>query len=175
MRTGKNLVDARAKQIAEQFTHAHGELLSIAERCSGAEWRAYSAAEGWRVETTVHHVAADYPALFEVLQAISTGVPPPSVTREQLDQRNARHAQQSAGLTKQETLVLLRRNGGAITDFIRRLNSQQLDPTGQVLGQNVSGAHVIETWMIGHIQNHLTSIRATIERIEVDENVDRAC
>ncbi|MGE0542013.1 MAG: maleylpyruvate isomerase N-terminal domain-containing protein [Dehalococcoidia bacterium] len=108
-------MDARVEQMAERFAHAHGELTSIAERCSGAEWQARCAAEGWPVGTVVYHVAIDYPALLDVLQAIATGVPPPSVTREQLDQRNAQHAQRCAGLSRQEILVRLQRNGEAIT------------------------------------------------------------
>ena len=156
-------MDVRAEQMAERFARAHGELTLIAERCSDAEWQACCAAEGWPVGTVVYHVAADYPALLDVLQAITAGVPPPSVTREQLDQRNAQHAQQAVRLTRQEILALLRRNGEAIESFIRRLDSRRLDRTGRVLGQDVSGAQVIESWMIGHIRTHVASIRAAID------------
>jgi hypothetical protein len=148
--------------MAERFARAHGELTSIAERCSDAEWRAWCGAEGWQVGTVVYHVAADYPALLEVLQAITRGGPSPSVTREQLDQRNAEHARLSAQLTRGEILTLLRRSGEAVSDFIRRLDAQQFDRTGRVLGQDVSGAQVVESWMIGHIQSHVSSIRAAI-------------
>jgi hypothetical protein len=149
--------------MADRFERAHGELTFIAERCSDAEWQARCVAEGWPVGTTVHHVAADYPDLLDVLQAISTGAPPPSVTREELEQRNARHARESARLTRGEVLALLRRNGEAITALIHGLDTQQLDRTGRVLGQDVSGAQVIESWMIGHIRTHVASIRAAID------------
>jgi hypothetical protein len=99
----------------------------------------------------------------DVLRAITAGVLPPSVTREQLDQRNAQHAQQSARLTRQEILALLLRNGEAIENFIRGLDSRRLDRTGRVLGQDVSGAQVIESWMNGHIRTHVASIRAAID------------
>jgi uncharacterized damage-inducible protein DinB len=155
----------RPEQLAARFARSNDELIAVADHCPDAQWHAICPAEGWTVGVTLHHVADDYAALLEVIEAIATGHAVPAWTRELLDQRNANHARQFARCTKDETLTLLRRNGAALERTIRRLSDEQLTHTGRVLDQELSAAQVVDLLLLGHIRNHLASIRAALEAI----------
>lgn len=94
-----------------------------------------------------------------MIEAIAWGRPPPPVTRASLDQRNADHAERFARCTSTETLTLLRDNGALLGRAIRDLSDEQLAHTGLVLRQNASVAWLVEHALMGHVRNHLESIR----------------
>ncbi|MGD9892187.1 MAG: DinB family protein [Dehalococcoidia bacterium] len=152
------------EQLAEQFLHANAMLASVAEGCSDAQWQARTDAEGWSVGVAVHHVADDCLDLLDVIAAIAEGRNVPEVTRESLDERNARHAWQSASYSKTETVELLRRNAIVVADTIRHLTDGQLARSGVVLGREASIEQIVTVLLPGHIESHLASIRRAIER-----------
>ncbi len=152
-------MESRAQNLAARFAAVNQELIEFVACCSNADWKTPCVAEGWSAGVTVHHIATDYPAVLDVIAAIAGSSPAPEVTREVLDHRNARHAQQFAQCTRSETASLLQRNGAAVMKMIVRLSDEQLQRSGNVLGRDLSVGTCIEDWLIGHIRRHLESIR----------------
>jgi hypothetical protein len=153
-----------AEQLAEQFLRTNAALVSMAEACSDAQWRARSDATGWSVGTVIYHVAADYLDLRMVIEAIAGGSGAPEVTREALDERNARQARQFASYSKAETVEMLRHNATVVADTIRHLTDEHLACSGVVLGRETTVEQIITVLLPGHIESHLASIRAAMWR-----------
>jgi hypothetical protein len=151
-----------AELLAERFLRANDVLVSVAEGCSSAQWQARCEAEGWTVGIVIHHVAGDYLDLLLAIEAIAAGRNVPEVTRESLDDRNARHARKSGSCSRAETVELLRRNAATVADMIRHLDDDQLARSGVVLGRATTVEQLIAVVLLGHIDGHLTSIRSTI-------------
>ena len=152
----------RAQALANRFEEANREIISTLERCSDAQWRAKCAGETWSVGVVAHHVAESHAAIARIIQTIAAGQPLPNVTTEMIDQRNAQHAQQHADCTKQETLDLLRKNGGSAAATVRGLSDEELGRSGTLRAGLMSAEQVVEGILIGHVKGHVTSIRAAI-------------
>jgi hypothetical protein len=153
----------RVEALLRHFQQAHEELVAVAAGCPPGRWRAHCAAEdGWPVGVVVHHVAEDYADVRAVIEALAAGGPVPVMTRVGLERRNAQHARRAAGCAQEETVALLRRNGAALTETIRRLDDERLARAGRVLGRETSVARMVEPVLLDHIRTHLASIRAAI-------------
>ncbi len=152
----------QAKALTERFEQANQELIGTVERCSDAEWRAPTSAEGWPVGVAAHHLAEGHKAIAALIQLAATGQPLPVLSMEMLDQRNAEHARQHANCTKAETLELLRQHGATAAATVSGLSDDQLNRTAPWRTGPLKVREMIERILIGHIQNHLGSIRAAI-------------
>ena len=91
-------------------------------------------------------------------------LPVPPLTTEQLDQGNAKHAQDHADCTKEETLEMLRTGGAAAATAVRGLTDEQLDKTSTVISgaPDMSVEQVIENVLIGSAAGHGASIKKTL-------------
>lgn len=152
----------RAGTLTERFEQANQELIQAVERCSDAQWRATTSAEGWSVGVVAHHLAEGHKAIAGLIQAAASGQPLAMLTMEMLDQRNAEHAKQHANSMRTETLELLRQNAALAAATVRGLTDDQLDRIAQARIGPMKVQEMIERILIGHVQNHLDSIRATI-------------
>ena len=156
----------RTSALADRFEQASRDIISAVEGCSDAEWRAITAGERWSVGVVARHVAEGHKAIAGLIQLAATGQPLPGLTMEMLDQMNAEHARQHANCTKAETLELLRQNAALAGGLVRGLGDDQLDRTASPLGgMPATSVHqMIERILIGHIKEHLESIRVAIAR-----------
>ncbi|MBI3964093.1 MAG: DinB family protein [Chloroflexi bacterium] len=160
-------LNVRAEALAERFEVANSELITVIERCTESQWQAHCTPEGWSVGVTAHHLAVDHPILAGAVQAVATGQPLPPLTSAAIDQMNAEHAAQRASYGKNETLELLRSGGAAAASAVRALGDEQLDRVGTIPWEGdrpVSAQQLIEEKLIGHISEHLESIRAALQR-----------
>ena len=158
---------SQAESLARSVEQANGELVSLLERCSDEQWRASCRAEAWPVGVTAHHVAGGHEALSNFVRLLASGQPLPPITSEMLDRMNAEHAEQYADCGRAETIELLRRNGEAAAETVRRLSDEQLDRSAPMTimgGAPVSARQMIENVLIGHVREHATSIRAALDR-----------
>jgi hypothetical protein len=161
---GSKRMSERAAALAERFERINQDLIATVERCSDADWQRACAGEGWPVGVTAHHVATSYPAFSSFIQGIATGADLPPITPEMLDASNARHAEEHAGCSRQETLAMLRRDGQAAAEAVRGLNDEQLDRTAPLAlagGAAISAQQMAE-FMIGHPTDHLASVQAAL-------------
>ena len=157
-------MSVRAAALADRFERINRDLIAAVERCADADWQRTCAGEGWPIGVTAHHVATSYPAFKGFIQGIATGADLPPITPEMLDASNARHAEEHARCSRQETLELLRRDGQAAAEAVRGLSDEQLDRTAPMAlaGGSAVSAQQMAEFMIGHPTDHLASIRAAL-------------
>jgi hypothetical protein len=77
---------------------------------------------------------------------------------------NAQHAKEHAQCTKAETLELHKKNAAAAAAVVRALSDAELDRSGSVLVgvPPMSTQQAVESILIGHVNEHLGSIRAAV-------------
>jgi uncharacterized damage-inducible protein DinB len=153
----------QSQALASRFEQASQEMIATVERCSDAQWKTQTSGEKWSVGVVAHHVAQAHEAIAGFVRMIATGQPLPPLTMDMLHQMNAEHAKQFANCTKAETLALLRKNAAAAASTIRGLSDEQLDRSQPVMGgPPMTAQQMVEQVLIGHLQEHYGSIKATV-------------
>ena len=155
---------ARAEALAKQFETKAKDATAVLERLSEADWKKMTAAEKWPVGVVAHHVAGGYEAIAGIVKTIAEGKPGPNLPMDALHAMNAKHVQEHANCTKAETVALHKKNAAAAAAMVRGLDDAQLDRTGTVLAglPAMSAAQFVERALIGHIDEHIGSIRAAV-------------
>lgn len=156
----------RAAALAERIEEGAALLAEFAEGLSDEEWHTPASETDCRlVGVIVHHVASMYPIEIEVARAVAGGHPVTDVTWEAVAALNAKHAQEQAGVTKQTTLELLRRNSREAANTVRAFTDEELDraaPFSLSFGAPVTAQFVIEDHALRHSWHHLARIRRTL-------------
>jgi quercetin dioxygenase-like cupin family protein len=154
----------RSRAIAWRFGQANEALIATIEQCTPEQWRAVCADTGWTVGVQAHHVAAGEAALAGVIRDVAEGRPHPPMPPEMLDAINARHAEEFANVTQEETIALLRENGALAAALYRSLSDSQLARTAILTpdGSATSAAQLIEYLAIGEIERHGEYLRNAI-------------
>jgi len=152
----------QAEALAQHFEQANDEAIAVVEGCPDERWRAHHASEGRSVNVLAHHVAVGHQIIAEWVQGIATGQPLPALTMDSFTEPNAQHARQNADVTKPEAIAELRHQGATAASLIRGLSDEQLDRAGELLGRQMRTRDVIEGVLIGHVRNHLGSIREAL-------------
>ena len=153
----------RARALAWRFAHANDALIATIEECTLDQWRAVCTDTGWTVGVQAHHIAVNEAVIASVAQGVAEGHPHPPMPPGKLDEMNARHAEEFANATKEETLALLRDNGPMAADIYRRLSDAQLALMATLAADyTVSVVDLIERHAIGEIERHGEHIRSAI-------------
>jgi hypothetical protein len=87
------------------------------------------------------------------------------VTREVVSGLNAQHAQEQAGVTREATLDLLKRNSREAAAAVRGFTDEELDraaPFSLSFGAPVTAQFVIEDHALRHSWHHLAKIRKAL-------------
>ena len=161
----------RAENLADQFEKANDQFIALIERLNEGQWRARCSAEGWTVAETACHLAEDHRVLADFVQLVVDGKALPDFTVDGLHQMNAEQAARNANCTKDQVLQLLRTNGAAALAIVRGLTDVQLNHAIKVpashpfrvldnLPERLTPTIGIEAGLIGHIQEHGSSILA---------------
>ena len=155
---------SQAEDLAKQFEAKANEATGVLERLSDADWKKVTTAEKWSVGVTAHHIAASHELIAGIIKTIADGQPGPNISMDVIHGMNAKHAQDSANCTKAETLALHKQGAAAAAATVRGLSDAQLDRTGAVLAgmPPMSAAQLAGGLLVGHIDEHLGSIRATV-------------
>ena len=152
----------QAHALAQRFEQANDETIGVVEGCPDVHWRAHHPREGRSVNVLAHHIAVSHRLIAEWVQGVATGQPPPALSVDSFTAPNARDAQQYATVTKPEVIGELRHQGAAAAALVSGLSDEQLDRTGELLGRERRTREVIEGILIGHVRNHLASIREAL-------------
>jgi len=155
-------MNEQAQELAQRFEQANAEAIGVVEGCPEEQWRAHHAGEGRSVNVLAHHIAVGHHAIAEWVQGIATGQPLPALTMESFTEPNAQHARQFVNVTKPEVITELQQQGAAAARLVRGLSDEQLDRTGELLGQQRRARDVIEGILIGHVRSHLRSIHEAL-------------
>ena len=155
---------AKGEAFAKQFEAKVEEATTLLEKLTDADWMTTTAAEKWTVAVTAHHIASSYEPATQIIKTIAAGQALPHFTREMLDERNAQHAQKSAGCTKAETIALHKKGAAAAAAAVRGLSDGELAKTGTVFTgmPPVSAEELVKRILLGHVDAHFGSIRKTI-------------
>jgi hypothetical protein len=160
-------MSTRSEALAMRLEQGAQSLLSFAERLSDTEWRMICPQDGRTVGALVYHVASVYPVEIDLAQALAAGKPIEGVTWDVVAEMNAGHAQESANVSKAETLRRLRENSAAAAKAVRALSDEQLNRAASVsLNDNapLTTQFIIEDHALRHSFHHLANIRATVGR-----------
>ncbi len=155
-----------SEQLAARFVQSQGEFIEAVEGLTDEEWKLRSWGEGWTIGAVVHHIATDEVA--HRARASAAGAPLPGYRNmAEIDALNARESEEFRECDRAETLELLRAATASIAEWMRGLSEEELSRTTQLLGNaQVTTHQLIEGTLITHPGSHLTSIRATLERMD---------
>jgi hypothetical protein len=157
---------ARAEELARKFEAKAQEATGVLERLSDADWKKVTAAEKWSVGVTAHHIAASHETIAGLVKTLADGKPGPNIPLDAIHGMNAKHAQEHAACTKEDTLALHRKNVTAVASLVRGLADEQLDRSGNVIAgiPAMSAGQLAGGLLCSHIDEHLGSIKATVGR-----------
>ena len=155
---------AKSEQLARQFEANAQEAGHVLEKLSDADWATVTEAEKWSVGVTAHHLATSYERVPEIARALAAGQSFGNFTRKMLDERNAQHARDFAGCTKDETLALHRAGAANAAAVIRGFTDEQLGTIGVLFtdAPPMTVEQLIMGALIHHTDEHYGSIRKTV-------------
>lgn len=153
----------RAEDLAAQLEAINDGVMAEVSASGEEAWRRVTENEGWPVGVVAHHIASVQRFFAGVLAGLASGARAPALSNADVDENNARHAREFAGVGRPETMVALRVNSAELLEVIRGLSDDDLARTALIVdGQELTGAQVIELGLIGHLREHLASMQATI-------------
>ena len=162
----KATMSEQAIELANRFTAANDRLIRTIQGASDAELQTICPGEQWSVLVTARHVAISYRVVASWIRRVANGEEVP-VTRQQIDQGNALHAQEFATASREEVLTLLRDNGIKAAETIRNLSDEQLGTSaimGPENGARLTAEQVAQEVLIDHVAEHTTDIQAALAR-----------
>jgi len=154
----------KAKELLERFNAINNELISLVEKCPDEDWKKVVSGEEWTLGVVMRHVAgAHFGFLLDLAKNMVEGKPLPEMSMDQIDQMNAKHAQDYANCTKEEVLDMFRKNGASIAEFVNGLNDEDLEKTAHfsLAGSDINTKQMIKIIIHGGTE-HLNSIKTTI-------------
>ncbi len=157
---------AKGEALARQFEAKAQEAEALLEKLSDADWTRKTAAEKWTVGVTAHHLAQSHEAVANIVKTIAAGQAVPHFTVEMLDQMNAKHAKEFANCTKPDTIALHKKGAAVAVAVVRGLSDAELEKRGTVFAgaPPMSAEELVKRALLGHIDEHVGSIRKTIGR-----------
>jgi len=157
----------RSRELARRLELGALALEAFASSLTDIEGQSRLPHDGRKIGVVVHHVATVYPIEIELAQTVAAGKPVEGVTSDVIDAMNAAHAKQYDGVTKDETLELLRRNSTAAAAAIRALTDDQLDsatPVSLYANAPLTCQFVLEDHAVRHSYHHLARVRAALQQ-----------
>ncbi|HEV8473940.1 MAG TPA: DinB family protein [Methylomirabilota bacterium] len=155
---------AKGETLAKQFEAKAQEATSVLEKLSDADWKKVTSAEKWSVGVTAHHIAVSHEIIAGLIKSVASGQASGPIAIDDIHAMNAKHSQEQAGCTKTDTLALHKKNVAAAASLVRGLDDAALGRSAVVLkGMPTMSAEQLTTrLLVGHIDEHLSSIRATV-------------
>ena len=156
---------AKAEALAQQLDGKVRDALVTLEKLGESDWKKVTGAEAWTVGVTAHHLAGALDVVAGIVHGIESGAASRgSFTRAMLDELNAQHAKEHDGCGRAQTLALFRKSATTASAIIRGLNDEQLAKTGTVFSdaQPMTAEQLIVLGLLGHIDDHMGSIRKTV-------------
>lgn len=154
---------ARCEELATRLERANAAFVAAVEGCPEDAWQRTTQEEGWTVAALAHHIAAGHEGISGLVQAVAAKQAVPPLTLEAINEGNAQAAQEHAQADRAEVLQLARDGGAKAAAALRGLDEAALDHTVDLLGTQTSAAQIAENILIGHVEGHLASLRASVQ------------
>jgi len=119
--TSTRVPTQHATALADRLEQGARALIAFASGLTDAQWQARMPKDGRTVGVIVHHVASVYPIEVQLAQTLAQGKPITGVTADDINQMNARHSAENAGVTREAAIDLVRQNSAAAATAIRAL------------------------------------------------------
>ena len=159
---------SRGESLAARIEEGAARLATFAARISDTEWQTpISATDRRTVGVIVHHVASMYPIEVDLARAVAGGKSVSEVTWQAVAQLNAKHAHDSAHVSKAAALELLRQNSREAAAAVRDFRDEELDkaaPFSLSFDAPMTAQFVIEDHAMRHSWQHLAAIRKALGR-----------
>lgn len=156
----------QAEVLARRLEQGIDAMIAFANTLTERQWQTAIPKDGRTVGVVVHHVASVFPIEIELAQVLAKGQAIVGVTWDDVHAMNAKHAQDNAGVTKQEAIDLLRRNSAAAATAIRAFTDEQLAnaATNSLYADApLTCQHMLEDHAVRHSYHHLAKIRAAVK------------
>ena len=156
---------ARTEALARQLDGKVRDAVATLQKLGDADWKKVTTAERWTVGVTAHHLAGGLEAVAGIVTGLVSGGPSRGpFTRAMLDEMNARHATEHADCTRAETLALFRKGAATASAVVGGLSDDQLAKSGTVFTDvpPMAAEQLIMLGLVGHIDEHMGSIRKTV-------------
>jgi len=157
----------RIEALATTLESGAEALATFASSLTPDEWTTRQPKDGRKIGVIVHHVASIYPLEIELAQKLAAGGELTDVTWDAVHELNAGHARENDGVTRDETVALLRKNAAAAAKAIRAMTDEELDkvaPNSMYGGAPLTCQFFLEDHAVRHSFHHLAKIRATLRR-----------
>jgi hypothetical protein len=158
----------RSEALAERLEQGATALANFAAGLTEEEWETRTPKDGRRIGVIVNHVATVYPLEIEFAQTVARGEVVTGLTAEVINKMNAEHARENDGVTKQQTLELLRQNSAAAAAVIRALSDEELDravPVSLYSDATVTCQFVLEDHAVRHSYHHLARLQSAVQSV----------
>jgi DinB family protein len=156
----------RSYELARRLELGALALEAFASSLTEFEWQSRVPGDGRKIGVVVHHVASVYPLEIQLAQSLAKGQAVEGVTGAVVNKMNAAHAKEFEGVSKEETIALLRKNSAAAAAAIRVLSDEELDQAAPVsLNANapLTCQFILEDHAVRHSYHHLARIRAALQ------------
>jgi len=156
----------RSFELARRLELGAVALEAFASSLTEFEWQSRVPGDGRKIGVVVHHVATVYPIEIQLAQTLAKGEAVEGLTMDVINKMNADHAKKFDGVTKEETIQLLKENSAAAASAIRALNDADLDravPVSLYANAILTCQFVLEDHAVRHSFHHLGRIRAALQ------------
>jgi hypothetical protein len=156
----------RSYELARRLELGAVALEAFAGSLTEFEWQTRLPHDGRKIGVVVHHVASVYPLEIELAQQVAKGEVVEGLTMDVINKMNAEHAKKFDGVTKEETIELLKQNSVAAATAIRALSDDELDqavPVSLYANALLTCQFVLEDHAVRHSFDHLGRIRAALQ------------
>ena len=156
----------RSNLLAERLEQGAAALGAFASALTDAEWQTRVPGDGRKVGVIVHHVASVYPIEIQLAQVLAGGQPV-GATWDDVHKMNKAHSADNDGVTKEETLALLKTNSAAAAAAVRALSDAELaagGPIAMYADAPLTCQFMLEDHAVRHSYHHLARLRAVLKR-----------
>ena len=153
----------RSEALNDRFEAFNNEMIEFAESCPDDVWGQVVEDEGRPVGVMVHHVASGhYGGSLQFSQMVVAGEPLPNLTWEMIHSSNTDHAAEHAGVTKEESLGVMRENAAALSSFITGLDDAALDrrANSEAFGGEIGVEAIVDMIIVSSGGGHLEKMKA---------------
>jgi hypothetical protein len=158
-------MNSRSELLADRLVNGADALATLAASLNDSQWKTPLPHDGRTVGVVVHHVASVYPIEVQLAQTVASGKPVAGVTMPDIHAMNGNHARENAGVSRDVTLELLRRNAASAAAAIRAMGDGDLDRAEVVslyADAPLTAQFVLEDHAVRHSYHHLGAIRAAL-------------
>ena len=156
----------RNYELARRLELGALSLEAFANSLTEFEWQSRVPGDGRKIGVVVHHVASVYPVEIQLAQTVAKGDAVEGLTAEVINNMNAEHAKKFDGVTKEETIELLKENSTAAAAAIRLFTDAELDqaaPVSLYANAMLTSQFLLEDHAVRHSLHHLGRIRAALK------------